>query len=633
MAKKEKTKLTPEYCVRYMKSMKHESDQAKRNRMQLNRDNYAMYQLRHDFSHKNEGQSKEVLSKTRNATEQIKSFFQQSLADLDDWWKITAADGTEGQEMLIRPEEMYKITNYMLKEADYFSHVGKLLQMGLLGSLSIAKVHGKLINKPIYKVRKKGKEKNVEMVDNYTWVLCLDEIRQEDYYPDPRNSGLYEIEECEFDIYQIKKLAEGEDAIYSKDAVENLKPWGDTDLQEEKKARETGQNTPNEAMRPRVRIQELWGNIICEHTGELLMENCVLTVANEDTVIRMAEENPLWHQESPIVSAALIEVANSPWGIALMDAGTKHNRSLIEIYNLMIDSAMKAIWGVNQVRVDAMDDPKQLSGGIKWGTNIKVNPSLPNGGKVLEPVITGEVPSDVINMFNLMTQETLTSMMTNDLRMGAQSSRAVKATEVVAAENSITSVFQGMAKNIEGKLIQPELELAWKTIAQNWDLIDESIFKALFGAERGAEMAALDPQDVFVETVNGSQFTVFGISTTIKKQADYRKYTTLLQTIGTSEVLIEAFLAKYSFEKFLGEIMSALDINKMKISIDDPTEARNLTAGAEEGRQEPPAPGPDMASQIPSPANNPAPGGGFEEALANAFSGQQMNMPSSQAIR
>lgn len=618
-------KLTDDYALRFVLSCKEEAKQGKLNRMTLNRDNFSMFQMEHDFSHKMEGQSKEVLSKTRNATEQIKSFFQQALADLDDWWRATPLDGGSGETMLIKPHEMQKLMNHMLKQADYFSHVGSSVQSGLLGSLSISKIHGCMKPKPKYITRKEGKGKNykkhVVMIEDKAWELRFDNIRQEDYYPDPTGSRLYEIEETEMDLHAVRALAEGEDAIYDKKAVDDLKAWGNADLQEDKKARETGQNSTNPGMRPRVRLTEFWGTIVHEETGDILAENCVMTVANLDKIIRPPTPNPLWHQQTPIVAAALIEVVNSVWGIALMDAGTKHNRSLTELFNLILDSGMKAVWGINQIRTDVMEEPGQLTGGIKWGTNIKTNASLPYGAKVMEPVISGEIPSDVLNVFNLLTQETLTSMMTNDLRMGAQSSRAVKATEVVAAENSITSVFQGMAKNFEEKKIRPELELAWKTIAQNWDLIDEEIFKSLFGQERGAELAAMEPQEVFVQTVNGTKFDVFGISLTLRRQADFRKWTTLLQVVGGSEMLIEAFLQKYSFEKFLGEVMTAIDIDKNKIANDE--QAPVGGAG-----MEPPAPGPDMMSQVPEAAGAPA-----SDPFSAVFAGNQMAMPSSQAIR
>lgn len=619
-----------DYCKRFVMSCKAEARSGKLNRMDLNKDNYEMYQMRYDFTHKRKGQSREVLAKTRNATEQIKSFFQQAVADLGDWYRITARSNNP-DPMLIKPDEMRKLMDHMLGQADYFSHIGAGVQSGLLGSLSVSKVHGVMIPKPRFSVRKKGKGKNyqkhVVMTEDKSWELRFDVIRQEDWYPDPHGNKtfkLYNIEETEIDLHLVKQLAEGEDAIYDKEIVDELKPWaGEVDAeQSQNKANETGANTPTEALRPRVKLTEFWGTIVDQNTGDVLHENVVMTIANDEFVIRPPTENPLWHQKDPYVSAALIEVANSVWGVAMMDAGTKHNRSLIEIFNLMLDSAMKAVWGISQIRVDAVEDQSQIAGGVPWGTQIKTTSALPVGGKVIEEVVTGTIPNEVMAMFNLLNQETLTSMMTNDMRMGAQSMRAVKATEVVAAENSITSVFQGMAKNYEEKKVQPELELACWTICQNWDLIDKEVFVSLFGQKRGEELKTLDPQDVFVSTVNGMRFEVFGISLTIRRQSDFRKWTTMLQVISGSEVLTEAFLAKYSFEKLMGEIMNALDIDKMKIEQDA------VPVAPEGGGQEqPPPPGPDMASQQASPANIPQ-----QSALAEAFGAQQMSMPSSQAI-
>ena len=622
------TERKEDYCKRYVLSMRNEAKTGKQNRMDLNKDNYSMYQLEHDFSHKIPGQSKEVLPKTRNATEQIKSNFQQSLSDLADWYRIVGTSGND-EGMLIKPAEMYKLQSFMLKRSNYFSHVGNSVQSGLLGSLSISKVMGELVPKPKFTVRKEGKgksySKSVVMSEDKTWELRFRDIRQENYYPDPTGGGLYEVEECEMDLHVVKMLAEGDDAIYDKAITDQLQAWSGHDMSEQTKYRETGMNVPVSGMRPRVKITEFIGDIIDESTGAMLHENCIVTLANEQHMIRPPTPNPMWHQRSHIVAAPLIEVANSVWGVAMMDAGTKHNRSLIEIFNLMLDSAIKSVWGISQIRVDMMDDPTQITDGIRWGTNIKTNSGLPIGGKVMESVVTGDVSPDVINIYNLLSQETMTSMMTNDMRMGAQSMRAVKATEVVAAENSITAVMQGMAKNFEEKKIQPELELACWTICQNWDLIDKEIFKSLFGEKRGEELAMLEPQDVFVATVNGMKFEVFGISLTLRRQADFRKWTTFLQVIAGNETLTEAFLAKYSFEKLLGEIMTALDIDKSKIESAQQPQPATEMAGAQPGGA--PGASPDIASQQMSAANIPN-----QNPLAAAFGGQQMSMPSAQRM-
>lgn len=616
------------YVKRYVLALKDEADEAKQNRMELNRANYDQYQLKHDFSHKAKGQSTEVLSKVRNATESSKAFFQQALADLDDWFRVTSRSEYDpgGDGMPIKPEEMQCLLKYFLKQADYFSHVGASVQSGLLGSLSISKVHGVMVPKPKFKTKSEGKgaryKKHVVVSDDKTWELRLANIRQEDYYPDATGSKLFEIEECEVDMHVVKALADGDNAIYDKEAVNSLKAWGDADLQAERKARETGQNVSGPNMRPKVKLTTFWGTIVDEKTGDILAENIVCTLANHEKVIQKPTPNPLWHQRNPIVAAALIEFANSVWGIAMMDAGSKHTKALTEIFNLMLDSAFKAVWGISQIRTDVLSDVSQVTDGIKWGTNFKVDASLPPGAKVMEQVITGEIPSDVINMFNLLNTEALSAMKTNDLRMGAQSMRAVKATEVVAAENSITSEFQGIAKNFEEKKIKPELELSTYEICQNWDRIDSEIFISLFGKRRGEELSKMEPQDVFVATVNGMKFEVFGISLALRRQADFRKWTTFMQIIGASEPMIEAFLAKYSFEKLLGEVMTALDLNKMKIQADGggapagPSPALAQPGGA-------PGAGPQPMTQIPAAANTPQGG------LAAVFSGQgnSMNMP------
>lgn len=618
-------KANASYVKRFILSCREEADEAKRTRMNLNRDNYDMYHLRHDFSHKKDGQSMEILSKQKMAVEQIKSFFQQALVDLGEWWRVVPADGSSGETMLIRPEEVQKLTNHMLQKAEYYSHVGNSVQAALLGSLAITKTHGCMESKPKFKVRSEGRGKSfkkyVEAIDDKTWQLKLDIIRQENFFPDPTGEGRYLIEDSYLDLTTVRQLAEEPYAIYDKEVVATLQPWTEGDsLQGSKKAREQGQNPSFGSIRPRVKLTEFWGDIVDEKTGELMYENVVVTIANDEHIIRKPTPNPLWHQRSPITAAPLLEVANSVWHTALMDAATKHNRALIEIFNLTLDAAMLQVHGIKQLRVDVLADPKQVSDGIRAGDTLQVTSALPAGAKALEPLTAVEIPAQAMNVMNVLSQEFNASALTNDLRQGVMPFRAVKATEVVEASNTITSVFQGIAKNVEAKLIQPELELSWMTIAQNWDLIDTEVFISLFGKERGEFLSQIDPQDVFVSTVNGIRFEVYGITLTLGKTQDFRKLTTLLQTIGSSEVLIEEFVKKYDFGKLLGEIMASLDLNKKKLEVDQATQA--LSQPGNTAMMQPGAQGvPNQMSQVPNA------GAG---SLADIF--QQPNFPGSPAL-
>lgn len=591
------TQMTDKQIVDWILSCRDEAEEAKRERMDKNENNYDMFHLRHDFSHKEEGQSTEVLSKQAMAVEQIKSFFQQALADLGDWWSAESCYG-EGDQMIIRPEEVTKLTNWMLEQTNYFSHVGNSIETALLSSLVISKTGGCLKPKPKFVARKKGRGKNlkrwIERIDDKTWQLDYKIVRAENYYPDPSGKGLYEIEDAWPDFYEIKNLSEY-DEDFDAALIEGLSRSDMTDIEENyKKARETGQNTTSAGHRPKPKVTEFWGSILHPTSGELVYENVQAMIVNDTHLILKPRPNPNWNQKSPYTVSPLLEVANSVWHKALMDAPTMHNRALIEMYNLIVDAAMKEVHAISQLRKDWLDNPAQVANGIKPGAAILTNSLCPPGGKVMEPLTQVTIPSEAFNVFNIVSQEFNASALTNDFRAGVMSFRAVKATEVAEASQSITSIFQGMAKNYEGRQSVKELEKAWETTCQNWDQIDPEVFITLFGKARGRELAQFAPEEIFANTVNGFRFRVFGVTQTLAKAQDFQKLTTLLQTIASSPVLMEEYAKKYSLGKTLGEIMTALNIDKYKLEI---PKAEQMTMEAPEGA---PVEGqPDQMSQVP----------------------------------
>lgn len=566
-------KHTDSDLIKYVTSCFKEADNARKEREHMTENNYDVYHMRHGFSHKREGQSREVLSKQRMAVESTKSFFQQALADTSEWFKIDKRDATINEDaMAIKPHEAQILLSAHLEKCKYFSHVGLAIQRGLLGGLMITKTHGTLIPKPKFMAKTEGKGKNLKKhvvaVDDKAWELRYTRVRNDDYYPDPTGKGLYEGEEIYMDLHEVKKLSEGEDAIYDKEKVALLSTAMTEDaLHQYEKNRETGQDSAisHSEHRSRVKLKEYWGDVISSE-GEVLYENIVMTVANDTHLIRKPTPNPLWHQKSPYTVTALLEVDNAVWPIALMDAASMHNQSMVEMLNLILDAAFKKVHSPSQIRTSDLENPEQVSDGIPPGEALKVKPSLPHGAKVLEPLEVVDVPNDALNVLNLLTQEFNASALTTDLRSGHLPDRTVKATEIVEQSQTITSVFQGLSKNIEQNQIVKELEMGWMTLCQNWDMLDTDELIAMFGEERGRALSQLSPQDVFVNTVNGYRFKVSGITQTLSKQQDFRKLTTLLQTISGSELLIEEFIQKYDMGKLLGEIMTSLNIDKHKIT-------------------------------------------------------------------
>lgn len=608
--------------IDFVLSARDEAEDAKKTRMDLNSDNFDMYHMRHDFSHKEDGQSTEVLSKQPMAVEQISSFFQQALVDMGDWFNIEATNPDNEAEMLIKPHEMQKVLVRHLEKNDYYTHVGHSVKSALLGALKISKVHGKQVVKPKYVSKKEGKGKNFSKklvkIDDTSFQLQIDLVPQENFYPDPTGNKLYEIEDMWMDYHELKKLAQGKGAIYDMSAVEMIEKHGSEDYEEEqRKQRETNQDNPNTNYRNRVKVTEFWGTVL-DKKGEIMYENIVCTLANDKFLIRKPTENPLWHQCSPYNVAPLLEVPDSVWHKALMDAPTKHNTALNEIYNLMLDGAMKAVNGISQIRTAWLEDVSQVEDGLKPGTALKLNENAPPGAKVAEPVITADVPKDGLDVMNIVQQEFNASALTSDLRSGVTPYRQTSATATVEQSNTITSVFQGVAKNYESKAIQKELELGWLTLAQGWPDIDEDELVALFGKSRGEELSKLDPEDIFAATAQGLKYTVFGVSMTLNKAQDYRKLTTALQTIAGSEILVEEFSKKYSFGELMEEILTSLDIDKNKLEIPQLEQEQAM------GQGQAPQGGPDIQSQQPQAST-----GSLQEILGGGI--PQSQFPGSAA--
>lgn len=583
-----------EKVIKYILACREEAKSAKQSRMEQNKQNFDAYHMRYDFSHKKPGQSREVLSKQTMAVEQTASFFQQALVDMGDWFRIESKDTKSGKVSLIKEEEMQKLMVRQMEHANYFSFIGNSIKSALLGALLIAKTSGELCPSPRFVVKRdRSKRKKLIKIEDKYWKLKKDVLSQVNWYPDPTGAKLYDIEEMFLDLSAVKQLAEGENAIYSKEEVELLSTSFSSSENDETRRNETNQDTPTSGHRPTVKLTEFWGTIV-DDQGNIEQENILATIANDRFLIRAPEENPLWHQGTPFITAALMEFPNTVWPRALMDAGTQHERAITEIYNLTLDSVMKKVHAVTQIRTSWLQNPAQVSNGIPPGTNLQVTDSCPPGAKVMEPVSTVEVPQEAFQMMNLVQQEHNSSVLSSDIRNGVTPFRESSATAIVETNQTITSVFKGIAKNIESRFIQKDLELTWKEIAQHWDEIDPEEFVSLFGPERGRELASLDPKDVFASTVSGTKFKVFGISLTMNKAIDFRKWTTLLQTVAGSEILTDAFVKENDFMKLMNEIMTSLDIDKSKIKRDE--EPMPMAPSPQEQLTQQ---GPDNMSQVP----------------------------------
>lgn len=604
-SKLKSSEIKSEDIIQTVQNYRHESEDAKRSRMTQNRINFDVYHMRRQTGSKISGQSNEFLPKMTMAVEQGANFIQQGLIDLGDWFTVEPEEGLNKDLLKIKPDEIRKLLMRQLEKLRFHNLMGDAAKLGFLGSLMIFKISGKEVVKSEFiaedELKGKSFRKILVKTEDKVWELQIDLVRQEDYFPDPTGRGLYEMQDSMIDAYALRKLAEGPKAIYDKAEVEKAIAGATIQKPDDKhkKSRETGQNSSNSGFRNQVKLTEVWGNLIGPN-GELLHENVVTTIANDQFVLRKPVKNPFWHGESPFVTVPIISVPHSVWHRALMDAPTHLNLAMNEMFNLMVDGGMMSVHGIKQIREDWLDSADQVANGISPGVTLKANSSTPPGAKVLERVDTASVPGDGFNMFGLLSGEFNEAALTTSLRQGGETFRRESATAIVEQSQSLNSMFTGIVKNIETGLDQV-LTKAWKVMAQHMNDMNDASLRALLGSQRQKVFAGLSREEIFAETVNGTRFKTFGISETLNKQRDFTKLQAFLQTVASTPVLTEAFVADGgSFSKLLEEITKSLDINPAKLKEEDAKDS----GLSEDTAQAAPAPaaapgGPDLQSQIP----------------------------------
>lgn len=554
--------------LKIVNEYRRESEEGRRSRIILNRRNWEMYYGRQDWSHKQEGQSTEVLPKVSGAVEQFSAFAKRALTQFGDWFSVDTPKGSPLSGAQARALMKCYLNDIMvspLKKLDFSTIVTNCIKAGLLESLLIVKVHGMKVEEQTFSATADGKlNRKTRMV----WRPRIDIIPSEDYYPDPSGRQLYEIHRVERDLVDVREMAE--QGIYDKDVVAKIKE--DYDRTMDRDRRSAGQRNQNETTSPgfrkRVVIDECWGTLI-DLDGNVIQRNGVCAIANERYVIRKPESNPRWHGRSPILAIPLIQVPFTVWGRALFDQASSLNQALNELFNLMLDGGIAEVWGVRQVRTDWLADPRQVSGGVPQNATLAINENVPLEGKVVEQISTGKVPPESMNMFQMADREFQAASLVNDIRLGNLPQRTTKATEIVEASSNSSAMVDAFASDLEHEFLSPMLEMIFLDLMQNAnDLAADSVVEAI-GVDAAFKLSNMKAAQRFAIFAGQSKFQAYGISGTLSKARDFQKMMAAIQAIGTNPILMQAFMKRFSGEKFLDTIMSSLNIDPNKMLMSD----------------------------------------------------------------
>jgi hypothetical protein len=575
--------------VQLVQQARRQADDARRPRLAQNRVNQAAYLGRQDWTGKQPGQSREFLPKTGLAAEQISMAIKTALTAFGDWFEVELSEEAPltGDQARAWLEQEFDLMHRVDPGRDDFATVvADAVKMGLLNALCILKIHGRMSPRREWTTERQVEWEDVPVPDSpmtpgggmtqvpretvtlkqrelRRWHLVVDLVAPEDYYPDPTGRRLYEIHRVVRDLADVRALAE--EGVYERAAVDALEAHAARAWDDYQRQALRGQ-APSPAMpwRPEVTIDEYWGTITSP-TGRVLHENIVCAIGNDRVVLRKPSPNPFWHGQSPFVVAPILRVPLSVWHKALFDGAVSLNLALNELFSLMLDGGLAAVWGTRQVRPGYLEDPRQISQGVPQGATLVVKDEVPFGAKAVETLSQGNVPQDGMQMFQMVNNEFNSATLLSDLQRGQVPPRQTTATAVVQATQQSQSFYGTEGRELEEKLLEPALWKSWCTLLQHAEDVRASDVAVAVGPEAAIRLARMPAAERFATMAQGARIKVTGVSAVGLRGQTFQKLLALMQVVSANPMLLQAFMMNYSAEKVLQEMLRALTLDPRTI--------------------------------------------------------------------
>lgn len=584
--------------VHAVKACWEESDDAYKVREMYNRVNQDAAHCRQDLTNKVEGQSTEFLPKVAMALEQFKAFIKHGMVSLGNYFQVELVPDpavvgspltTSGVANLIRhrldsPEEIPP------GATDFPTTLSDAVGIAALESLMILKVHGTYVPtrrlsvdlRPMQEsftdpmtgevTERTRMQEELVMREGKVWRLLVELVRPDDYRPDPTGRGLYEIHRTYKDLYQVIEMAENGE--YDPEAVAQLSAsYTDGEVEAELERQTNQPITVRPDFRKEVELLEFWGTIL-DSDGNVAHRNVRCTVANQTYLIRRPEPNPYWHQESPFVVGSLLRVPFSVYHKALYDFAVRFNLAMNEVFNLIVDGALGAVWGTRQVHLDLVENADDFADGVPQGAVVFAKPEAPLGQPLMMQIPSGQVPPEAMQTFQLLGQEFDAATKLSPTSKGELPKKEVRATEVAAAEQSTGTFLESIVGDVERQVVRRVLRLAWLVMLQNCDDWNAEDVVGCIGPEAAMSLAQMSPAQRYVQYAQGARFKVSGLSSLMAGTRDFQKLMAMASAFSQSPILSQVFMQKCSPLKFMHAIFKAMNIDPEDLSITDEERAQ-----------------------------------------------------------
>lgn len=433
---------------------------------------------------------------------------------------------------------------------------------------------------------------------------------------DPTYRGLYRIRRTEIDKHELVNMARMTDnhgkPIFDTQKINELMT-NIVALDLARRQQLSGQTLQITSTRTVITLDEYMATVVAAD-GRVLADNQLIVVANEQFIIRGPEDNPYWHGRDWMTYAPLVTAPLSVYGRSYMEDFGSVAKTFTELTNLILDAVHATSMKAHVIVPSMLLDPTQANTGVHPGKTFMLDDGF-DPKSFAAALDMGTLDSGGVQIWQAMKTELSQASGINEIGLGqfAPNSRT-SATEVNSTMQNSSALVRSVAQTAESRIVNPLLDLVWKTGLQHVSKKDSRFANAAGLPLWGALMSRR--KELIKSPIT---FQANGISAVIQKGQMLQAVMQLMQVIGQNQQLMAAFMQKIDINKLLALLfrLSNVDITQMEPSAREqlmqnavgPLQQAQQNAGPP-GQTPPQGPGADQMGNVAQMMGVAAPGPG-----------------------
>lgn len=486
-----------------------------------------------DFSHRKAWQSKEVPPKVHDIVEKSAASATVPFSMVKEWFDAEVGEADKDLRPIIT-----RAVRYHLRESEFVNKFKTAFKVSLLSSLMVIKVSWTEKRKTIIE----NKQFNSDYKEG---VLDLEVIDPDKLIIDPTGKGEWLILEREYYFGDFMKMVKAgtydnkEAILKKKDELLGASVTADVPAtgygySTQKEFEKKNQNVPLDTTLKQVKVQEFWGNLYDQESGELIMENCTCILVNNTYVLQRPTPNPNKHQMIPIVMCGLQEVPFSAYHKSPVSSSLGMINIYIEFFNTLVDAITVASIPQFFANIDNLEDGySQAYTGMYPGKTWLGRGEARRDDTISEIPLAGPNPQS-FSLLELVDREIQMSTALPTSQWGVQKTRGrMTAREAVQNAANVDAFFTALADHIDSHFLTPLMKLIYMTVLEHQPLYpDESFASTVFGDNKKVNEFIKGNADTRREMLAANvNFKVKVMSGYISKQKELEKLTSFTRSL------------------------------------------------------------------------------------------------------